>query len=256
MRKRRRARGRAAGAEGADQDALPARLHDLPGAVRRHPRAGRRVHLPRAQRLMSAPTIPVSEPAAQPEPVSEPDRAVERASARRASADRQPARARRGAAVAPRSSRASSHFGLSGQALVGAVFCPTLVLLAAIDAKHRLLPNAIILPASLAVGLIVAASTPGIVPAHLAAGAALGGFFFLFGDDLPRQPRHGRREARLPARARARVRRRSVPRSSRSPGCSSPRCTCSPRAGSSARKDAIPFGPFLALGGIVAFFLS
>jgi leader peptidase (prepilin peptidase) / N-methyltransferase len=26
--------------------------------------------------------------------------------------------------------------------------------------------------------------------------------------------------------------------------------------GVSARKDAIPFGPFLALGGIVAFFLS
>jgi len=26
--------------------------------------------------------------------------------------------------------------------------------------------------------------------------------------------------------------------------------------GASARKDAIPFGPFLALGGILAFFLS
>ena len=26
--------------------------------------------------------------------------------------------------------------------------------------------------------------------------------------------------------------------------------------GTSARKDAIPFGPFLALGGIVAFFLG
>jgi len=37
-------------------------------------------------------------------------------------------------------------FGLHGRALVGAVLCPTLILLAAIDAKHRLLPNAIILP--------------------------------------------------------------------------------------------------------------
>ena len=42
--------GRAAGAESADQDALPARLHDLPGAVRRHPRPGCRVHLPGAPR--------------------------------------------------------------------------------------------------------------------------------------------------------------------------------------------------------------
>src|SRR4029453_13666515 len=64
--------GRAGRAEGADQDALPARLHDLPGPVRRHPRAGRRIRLPRAQQLMSTPTLPVSEPSTRPEPVSEP----------------------------------------------------------------------------------------------------------------------------------------------------------------------------------------
>ncbi len=37
--------GRGAGAEGADQDALPARLHDLPRAVRGHPRPGRCLRL-------------------------------------------------------------------------------------------------------------------------------------------------------------------------------------------------------------------
>ena len=37
-------------------------------------------------------------------------------------------------------------FGLHGRALVGAVLCPRSFLLAAIDAKHKLLPNAIILP--------------------------------------------------------------------------------------------------------------
>src|SRR5262249_58758750 len=73
-----------------------------------------------------------------------------------------------------------ARYGFSGNALVGAVFCPTLVLLAVIDFKHRLLPNAIVLPATLAVGLIVAASAPGDFLAHLAAGAALGGFFFAF----------------------------------------------------------------------------
>ena len=47
--------GRAAGAEGADQDAVPARLHDLPGAVRRHPRPGASSRSStRSERLMSA----------------------------------------------------------------------------------------------------------------------------------------------------------------------------------------------------------
>ena len=33
-------------------------------------------------------------------------------------------------------------------------------------------------------------------------------------------------------------------------------CHHSPARGISARKEAIPFGPFLALGGILAFFLG
>ena len=36
-------------------------------------------------------------------------------------------------------------YGLGGRALVGAVFCPVLVLLAAIDYRYHLLPNAIVL---------------------------------------------------------------------------------------------------------------
>ena len=51
-------------------------------------------------------------------------------------------------------------YGFSGHALLGAVFCPALTLLAVIDLEHKLLPNAIILPACLAVGLIVAVSAP------------------------------------------------------------------------------------------------
>src|ERR1700751_2781599 len=85
------------------------------------------------------------------------------------------------AGAPPPPASSSAAFGLHGPALLGAVFCPALVLLAAIDAKHRLLPNAIILPATLAVGLILAASMPGEFLSHLAAGAALGGFFFIFG---------------------------------------------------------------------------
>ncbi len=134
-------------------------------------------------RLMSVPTIPMPEPTAKPETAPEP-----------AKAERPPlssllptgrvallvAAAGLAAVVA-----SFAHFGLHGHALVGAVFCPALVLLAAIDVKHRLLPNTIVLPASLAVGLIVAASAPGDFLGHLAAGAALGGFFFAFAAFFP-----------------------------------------------------------------------
>ena len=164
MRKRRRAHGRAAGAEGADQDALPARLHDLPGPVRRHPRAG--------GRLRSS-----TRSTADERPDDSRVRARRRARARVRVAARPSAAAREllptgtAARARRRGLRSSLVVGelrrasaCSGQALLGAVFCPTLVLLAAIDLKHRLLPNEIILPASLAVGLIVAASASGRLP--------------------------------------------------------------------------------------------
>src|SRR5262249_12236085 len=144
---------RAAGAEGADQDAVPPRLHDFPGTFRRHPGACRRVHLPRALEPLSVPTIPVSEPVTRNEAASESP-----AVGRRPLAELLPTGgvavlviALSLAAVVASFSR----YGLSGRALVGAVFCPTLILLAAIDMKHKLLPNTIILPVSLVVGLVV-----------------------------------------------------------------------------------------------------
>jgi leader peptidase (prepilin peptidase) / N-methyltransferase len=146
-------------------------------------------------------------------------------------------------------------FGLHGRALVGAVFCPALVLLAAIDSRHKLLPNAIILPASLAVGLIVAASTPGSFLAHLAAGVALGGFFFAFGMIFAGSLGMG--DAKLGFLI-------GLALGSKTFGATliafvgllvAALYVLATR-GTSARKDAIPFGPFLALGGILAFFLG
>ena len=202
---------------------------------------------------MSVPTIPVSEPTTQPEPRAEPT-----ADKSRPLAELLPTGNLRifvvvtGVALIGGS---FASFGLSGKALLGAVFCPTLVLLGAIDAKHRLLPNAIILPASLAVGVIVAASTPGSFLTHLAAGAALGGFFFVFGTIFAGSLGMGDAKlgfliglalgwqtfgAALIAFA----------------GLLVAALYVLATRGVSARKDAIPFGPFLALGGIVAFFLS
>jgi prepilin signal peptidase PulO-like enzyme (type II secretory pathway) len=148
-----------------------------------------------------------------------------------------------------------SHFGLSGQALLGAVFCPTLVLLAAIDAKHKLLPNEIILPAILVVGLIVAASTPHSFLWHLAAAAALGGFFFIFGIIFAGSLGMG--DAKLGfllgLALGSKVFGAAIIAFA---GLLVAALYVLATRGVSARKDAIPFGPFLALGGIVAFFLG
>jgi leader peptidase (prepilin peptidase)/N-methyltransferase len=146
-------------------------------------------------------------------------------------------------------------YGLSGQALLGAVFCPTLVLLAAIDAKHRLLPNAILLPASLAVGLILAASMPGAFLSHLAAGAALGGFFFLFG--IIFSGSIGMGDAKLGFLLGLALGAQTFGAAIIGfAGLLVAALYVLAARGASARKDAIPFGPFLALGGILAFFLG
>jgi leader peptidase (prepilin peptidase)/N-methyltransferase len=202
---------------------------------------------------MSVPTIPVPEPTAQPEPVTEPAEAKSRPLAELLPTGD----LRVVVAVAMVGLLVASFvaFGFSGKALVGAVFCPTLVLLAAIDAKHRLLPNAIILPASLAVGLIVAASAPGSFLTHLAAGAALGGFFFIFGTIFAGSLGMG--DAKLGFLLGLALGWQTLGAALIAfAGLLIAALYVLATRGVAARKDAIPFGPFLALGGIVAFFLS
>jgi leader peptidase (prepilin peptidase)/N-methyltransferase len=202
---------------------------------------------------MSVPTIPVSEPAAQPEPASETP-----------AAERPPLRellptGRVAALVAALSLAAVvasfARFGLTGHALVGAVFCPTLILLAAIDLKHKLLPNTIVLPATLAVGLIVAASSPGDFVAHLLAGLALGGFFFAFAAFFPGSLGMG--DAKLGFLLGLALGSKTLGATLIAfGGLLVAALYVLATRGISARKDALPFGPFLALGGILAFFLG
>jgi prepilin signal peptidase PulO-like enzyme (type II secretory pathway) len=147
------------------------------------------------------------------------------------------------------------HFGLTAHALVGAVFTPTLVLLTAIDVKHRLLPNAIVGPATLAVGVILVASDPRTFLAHLAVAAAAGGFFFAFAAFFPGALGMG--DAKL-------VFLLGLALGGRTLGAIViafatvlvAALYVIAKRGAAARKETIPFGPFLALGGLVAFFLS
>ena len=204
---------------------------------------------------MSVPTIPAPEPACETEPTAEQTPAARRRPPLVELLPTGAARVLVAAGMIAAIAASFAAFGLSGKALLGAVFCPTLVLLAAIDVKHKLLPNTIILPASLAVGLIVAASMPGDFLSHLAAGAALGGFFFLFGTIFAGSIGMGDAKlgfllglalgtqtfgAMLIAVATLLVAALYV----------------LARRGVSARRDALPFGPFLALGGILTFFFS
>jgi leader peptidase (prepilin peptidase)/N-methyltransferase len=148
-----------------------------------------------------------------------------------------------------------AEFGFTGRALIGVVLCPALVLLAAIDAEHRLLPNAIVFPSVLLVALIVAISSPGDVLAHVAAGVALGGFFFAFAVFFPGSMGMGDAKVgfllglALAGQALSAVMIALT-------GLLLAAFWILARRGIAARKEAIPFGPFLALGGILAFFLG
>jgi prepilin signal peptidase PulO-like enzyme (type II secretory pathway) len=146
-------------------------------------------------------------------------------------------------------------FGLHGRALVGAVLCPALVFLAAIDWKHKLLPNAIVLPATLVIGLIVAAAAPGSFLTHLAYAAGLGGFFFLFVTIFAGSLGMG--DAKLGFLLGLALGSKTIGAALIAfAGLLIAALYVLATRGTSARKDAIPFGPFLALGGIVAYFLS
>jgi leader peptidase (prepilin peptidase)/N-methyltransferase len=202
---------------------------------------------------MRVPTAPVSEPAAQPDPVPEAAKAKSRPLT-----DLLPTGTLRAALTAAAVALVVGsfvRFGFSGKALLGAVFCPTLLLLAAIDVKHRLLPNMIILPASLAVGLIVAASAPGSFLPHLLAALALGGFFFAFAAIFPGSLGMG--DAKLGFLLGLALGSKTLGATLIAfAGLLVAALYVLATRGVSARKDAIPFGPFLALGGILAFFLG
>jgi prepilin signal peptidase PulO-like enzyme (type II secretory pathway) len=146
-----------------------------------------------------------------------------------------------------------AEFGLSGHALVGAVLTPVLVLLGTIDARHRLLPNTIVAPAILAVGVIVAASMPSSFLGHLAVAAAAGGFFLAFSAFFPGALGMG--DAKL-------VFLLGIALGSKALGSILIAFAALlvaalymiAKRGAAARKETIPFGPFLALGALVVFF--
>ena len=197
----------------------------------------------------------MSEPTAQPEPAAETPARAARAPLR----ELLPTGTFGAASVLTSAALVGgsfARFGFSGWALLGAVLCPALVLLAAIDIRHRLLPNEIILAASLAVGLIVAASTPGDFLSHLAAGAAFFAFFVVFAVVFGAGSM-GFGDAKLGFLLGLALGPKTFGAAliAFTAGLFAALYVLATR-GISARKDAISYGPFLAFGGILAYFLS
>jgi len=142
-------------------------------------------------------------------------------------------------------------FGLSGSALVGAFFCLTLVAISATDLEHRIIPNTIVVPA----GLIVLAPNTALHPGPRWAIAAVGASGFLLVSALVYPAGMGMGDVKLAFLMGAAL------GSSVMPGmfigmvaALVPGLVLFAKHGTAARKMYVPFGPFLALGSVIALF--
>jgi len=142
-------------------------------------------------------------------------------------------------------------FGLTAEAAVAAVFCAVLVAISAIDLEHRIIPNRIVLPATV---VVLAANTARDLSPEWAL-AALGASGFLFTAALAYPGGMGMGDVKLALLMGAALG-RTVPVALMVGMLTAmvPSVVLLIRHGSKARKMGIPFGPFLAIGSVVALF--
>jgi leader peptidase (prepilin peptidase)/N-methyltransferase len=142
-------------------------------------------------------------------------------------------------------------FGVSLHALAAAIFCIALVAISAIDIERRIVPNRIVLPASVVVLALMLAWRPSIEWPVAGFGAAL----FLFVAALAYPSGMGMGDVKLALLLGVAVG-WSAPVALMAGMVAAlvPSAVLFARHGTAARKMGIPFAPFLALGGIVALF--
>jgi leader peptidase (prepilin peptidase)/N-methyltransferase len=142
-------------------------------------------------------------------------------------------------------------FGLSLRALVAAVFCAALVVVTATDLEHRIIPNRVVGPASVAVLAGQTLDRPSPEWAIAAFGASL----FLLVAALAYPGGMGMGDVKLAFLMGAALGRAVA--AALMIGMFAallPSIVMLARHGAKARKMGIPFGPFLALGSVVALF--
>jgi len=142
-------------------------------------------------------------------------------------------------------------FGLTVEAAVAALFCAVLVAVSAIDLEHRIIPNRIVLPATV---VVLAANTARDLSPKWAL-AALAASGFLFAAALAYPGGMGMGDVKLALLMGAALG-RTVPVALMAGMVAAmvPSVVLLVRHGSKARKMGIPFGPFLAIGSVVALF--
>jgi leader peptidase (prepilin peptidase)/N-methyltransferase len=142
-------------------------------------------------------------------------------------------------------------FGVSGKALVSAFFCAVLVAISATDLEHRIVPNRIVLPAA----AIVLTAQTALHPSPEWALGALGAAGFLFLAVLVYPAGMGMGDVKLALLLGAMLGRLvGVGLMLGMIAALVPSVFLLARHGSAARKMAIPFAPFLALGALAALF--
>jgi leader peptidase (prepilin peptidase)/N-methyltransferase len=142
-------------------------------------------------------------------------------------------------------------FGLTAKAAVAAFFCAVLVAVSAIDLEHRIIPNRIVIPATL---VVLVANTLLDLSPEWALGA-LAGSGFLLAAALAYPAGMGMGDVKLALLMGAALGRTvSVALMVGMLAAMIPGVFLFARHGSKARKMGIPFGPFLALGSVVALF--
>lgn len=141
------------------------------------------------------------------------------------------------------------------QLALGLVFCALLVAITLTDLDLRLIPNRIVLAGALAALAVVAATDPGDVAERAIAAAAGGGLLFLVALAYPRGMGMG--DVKLVAMMGLYLGRAIAPAVliGFAAGALVGMALIA-RHGADARKRAIPFGPFLALGGVIGLWFG
>jgi leader peptidase (prepilin peptidase) / N-methyltransferase len=145
--------------------------------------------------------------------------------------------------------------GDPAQPVLGLVFVATLVVVTVTDLERRIIPNKILLASALLGVAIVAVADLSSLPGRAIAAAAAGGLLFAAALAYPRGMGMG--DVKLAAVMGLYLGRSVAPALLIAFAAGSlVGLALIARHGAVARKQAIPFGPFLALGGVVALFVG
>jgi leader peptidase (prepilin peptidase)/N-methyltransferase len=138
--------------------------------------------------------------------------------------------------------------------VLGLLLVTALVPITLIDLELRIIPNVITGPAALAAVVTIAALDTDFLPEALIAGAAGGGFFLVAAILYPRGMGMG--DVKLAGMLGLYLGRAVAPAIfiALIAGVVVGAAVIARKGAAEGRKTAVPFGPFLALGGVIAFF--